>query len=82
MLQKCYNCNNSVTNVNSGARFAIVESGHQIGHPSGTDLAQGQGTTTGTLCVYTCAQRAGSWKASWGCELDMTSGELGFYLVK
>ena len=32
MLRKYYNCNNSVTNVESGSRSAIVKSGDQIRH--------------------------------------------------
>jgi hypothetical protein len=33
MLQKCYNRNNSVTNVKSGSRCDNVHSGDQIVHP-------------------------------------------------
>ena len=32
MLRKYYNCNNFVTNVESGSKFAIVKSGDQKHH--------------------------------------------------
>jgi len=62
MLQKCYNRNNSVTNVKSGSRIDNVRSGHQIVHaPNGAGTCLRAGATVRLGYIY-ARDELESWK--------------------
>lgn len=72
MLRKYYDCNNSVTNVESGSRSAIVRNGHQILHcQKWRGLPRPRALLRPSGCYYTRGQAG---KA--GRKLEAESREL------
>ena len=65
MLQKCYNRNNSVTNVKSGSRIDNVRSGHQNVHPKNWK----EDITMSTSTIYTISDHAHV-QTSWKLEAE------------
>ena len=64
MLQKCYRCNNSVTNVKFGAKSSIVGSGDQKRHaPHRPIPIHAHGILRAP--AYYMRRRAGKLEASW-----------------
>ena len=83
MLRKYYNCNNSVTNVQSGSKSAIVKSGDQKVHTKNwkaTIMSIIAIHTTHNPRVCACELEAGTerYKTSWALLYAQASWEIIF----